>query len=318
MGELTFPQNSFKIDRRIGERFILLLAFILFFQLFVLGQIASSPDDLTITIDDAPEMQVIAFSKTVIIKKHAKEVLVWGGDIIVEGRVDGDVAAIGGSVIQKEGAFIGGDIIVFGGAYRPESRDPLRAEGKETVMFGMFEEELRSLAQNPSQIFSPTFSLAFLAQRLLSVLFWFIVTLAVTTIAPGAVSRAIVRFNLSTLNVLAFGFLGLALTTIGVIASLGLLPDYLSAILGLMAFVLMMLAYGFGRVTLQVSAGKFVQKHLLSDRHQSETLAIFIGVLLWTILLSVPYVWTLALLTLFASGLGLVLTARSVNGWSTR
>lgn len=266
-------------------------------------------------IDEAPEMEVLAFGKTVIVKKQAKGVFTWGGDVIVEGRVEGDVAAIGGSVIQKEGSFIGGEVIVFGGTYRPVDAAPLRGEGKETVVFGVFQDELREMAQNPANIFSPSFSLAFLAQRLLSVLFWFIVSLALTTLAPGAVSRAIARFQLSTLKVIAIGFFAFLATTIGVVASFSVLPDYVSVVLGLMAFFLLALAYVFGRVALQVSVGKALQKYLFSEGRQSETLAILLGVLVWTLLLSIPYVWTLAILALFSAGIGLVLTARSPNGW---
>jgi hypothetical protein len=261
-------------------------------------------------------MQVIAVSRTVIIRGHAKEVFVWGGDVIIEGRVDGDVAAIGGSIIQKEQGFIGGDVIVFGGTYRPESQTPLRNPGKETVMFGMFENELRDMAQNPSQILSPTITPVFIAQRILSILFWFVVTLAVATIAPGAVSRAIARFQLSTIKVIGLGLAGFAGMTVFAVVGLGILPDYISAVVGLMAFILLTLAYGFGRVALQVSAGKLLQKHLLSQSNQSETLAILIGVVLWTILLSVPYLWTLALVVLFAAGIGLVLTARRPRVWN--
>ena len=87
------------------------------------------------------------------------------------------------------------------------------------------------------------------------------------------------------------------------------------AILGLMVFVLLLLAYIFGRVALNVSFGKLLQKHLLSENNQSETLAIFIGVVIWTVLLSIPYLWTFALLALFSAGIGLVLTARTPNTW---
>jgi hypothetical protein len=82
-----------------------------------------------------------------------------------------------------------------------------------------------------------------------------------------------------------------------------------------MAFVLLMLAYVFGRVALQLSVGKFLQKNLLPNGNRSETIAILFGVLFWTVLLSVPYLWTLAVLSLFVAGLGLVLTARSANVW---
>ncbi len=277
--------------------------------------ITSGSNNETIIIEEAKDREVFSFGKNVVVKQGAKGVFAFGGDVIIEGAVEGDVATIGGSIIQKENAFIGGDVIIFGGTYRPESKNPLRNVGKETVMYAGYEEELRNLTQNPSQLFSPTFSWAFLAQRLLSVLFWFIVTLTFATLAPGAVSRAIVRFQLSNLKVIGIGFLIFVVTTFGVIASLSFLPNYVSAIVSLMAFILLMLAYVFGRVTLQVSIGKFLLKRFLPESKQSETLAILIGVFVWTIFLSIPYFWTFALLILMSSSIGLIITARTTDNW---
>jgi hypothetical protein len=304
-------------DQRIPQLLLLWGVIIVCFAqiLYGQGQTVSSVDEKTIVIDDAPEMEVFAFGKSVVIKNRAKSVFAFGGNILIEGQVEGDVGVLGGSLIQKEGAFIGGDIIVIGGTYRAESQNPRRAEDKQTIMFGMFEEEIRGLAENPTQIFSPTFSLAFVAQRVLSVLFWFVVSLGLTTLAPGAVSRAITRFQLSTTKVIGIGFLAFLVTMICIVGSLSFLPSYINAIFGLMAVVLLMLAYVFGRVTLQVSIGKIVQKYFFSEKNRSETLAILIGVLVWTTLLSVPYIWTFGVLALFSAGIGLVLTARSANGW---
>lgn len=274
-----------------------------------------TPDENTLIIEDAPEMEVFSFGKTVIIKKQAKGVLSFGGDVIIEGTVSGDVATVGGSVTQKEGAFIGGDVIVFGGTYRSEAANPKRTEGKETIVFGIFEEEFRKMAQDPTQIFSPTLSVSFFVSRILSILFWFIVSLGFTTIAPGAVSRAVARFQLSTLKVFALGFFAFVLTLIASIGSLSVLPNYLSAVIYIMIFVLLLLAYIFGRVALQVSLGKFLQKTLFGDKYHSETLTIFIGVAAWTILLSIPYLWTFGIFAVFAVGVGLILTARSSEGW---
>ena len=294
-----------------GFIFIFLAAFTLYAQ----TSIATEPDQKTLVIEDAKDSDVFSFGKTVIVKQHAKGVLAFGGDVIVEGRVDGDVATIGGSIIQKETAFIGGDVIAFGGTYRPESKNPLRNSDKETIMFAGYEEELRNLTQNPSQIFAPNFSLGFLAQRILLLLFWFVISLALTTIAPGAVSRAVARFQLSTLKVFAFGSVGFIVTVTTVMFSLSFLPDYVYAIVILMAFVLLLLSFVFGRVALQVSTGKQIQKLLLPDNKHSETVALFIGAFVWTLLLSIPYLWMFALIALIAASLGLVLTARSTNGW---
>jgi hypothetical protein len=281
-------------------------------------QISTTPDEKTLIVEDAPEMEVYALGKSVIVKQRAKGVLAFGGDVIVEGRVDGDVAAIGGSIIQKQDAYVGGDIIVFGGTYKPESKEPLREPGKETVMFGAFEDELRDVAQKPTQIFSPSLTLSFFAQRLLSLLFWFIVSLGLTTIAPGAVSRAIARLQLSSLKVTALGIATFVGLLIAVIASFRVLPDYLGAIVGLMVFMLLLLAYVYGRVAIQVSIGKTIQKYIFGERNRSETVAILLGVIACTLLLSLPYVWLFVLIGLFIGSIGLVVTARVKPSWSRR
>jgi len=270
----------------------------------------SSVQESTIEIDDAPEMEVIGVSKTVVIKKHAKAVFVFGGDVVVEGRVDGDVGVIGGNVIQKEGGSIGGDVIVIGGGYRPEAVKPLRDAGKQTLVFGIFEDELRELGSDPTSILSPSLSPAFFAQRILSVLFWFAVAFAFSYIAPGAVSRAIVRTDLHTVRVAGFGLAGLITAVVIVIASLSFLPDYLGAVVWLMIFALLMLAYLFGRIVLQLYIGKWMQRRVWATRSYPDSVAILIGTVFWTLLLSIPYVWTLTLLALFAFGVGLVLTGR--------
>jgi len=285
------------------------------FVIFSQTQLSTSDDGTTITVEDAPDMEVVAFGKSVIVKNRAKGVLAIGGDVTVEGSVSGDVATVGGSIVQESGAYIGGDVIAFGGAYKPKSEAPLREAGKETVMFGMFEDELRNMAKNPAEILSPSLSVSFVAQRIISVLFWFIVSFGLTTLAPGSISRAIARFQLSTLKIAVIGTIALVVMIVGVIGSVNSLPDYLSVSLWLMAFVLLMLAYVFGRVALQLSVGKLLQKSLLPAGNRSETLAILLGVLFWTLLLSLPYIWTLAIISLFIAGLGLVLTACTPTSW---
>ena len=293
----------------LGFVFVLLAVISIYSQ----TQTISRTDENTITVENS-QSEVYSFGKNVIVKGKSQGVLAFGGDVIVEGTVDGDVATIGGSIIQKENASIGGDVIIFGGTYRPESKNPLRNADKETVMIAVFEDELRNLTQNPSQLFSPTFSVAFLAQRILSILFWFVLSLALTTISPGAVSRAIMRFRLSTLKIVAIGFFSFVGTTVGVMACLNFLPNYINAIVVFMVFLLLILAYVFGRVALQLIIGKQLQKQFLPESKQSETLAILIGVIVWTTFLSIPYLWIFALIALISASIGLVLTARSSSG----
>lgn len=305
------PSRHHPFDLRILFAAIVL---VLTGAVFSYSQISAASAE-TFTVDDVPDQEVVCYGKTVIVKTRAKGVLAIGGDVIVEGRVSGDVAAVGGSVIQKDGAYIGGDVFAVGGSYKPENANPLREEGRETVMIAGYEEEIRDLAQNPTSLFSPHFSLTFLAWRIFSVLFWFVLSIGFTTLAPGAVSRAIARVNLSALKVVALGALAFMITTVGAVAGLTIFPNPVGVFVWMMAFILLMLAYVFGRVALNVFLGKFLHKYLFSDRNNSEALAILIGVLAWTILLSIPYIWPLALFALFSTGVGLVLTARSQSSW---
>ena len=282
--------------------------------IFAESQFETDQAGTTLTIGDAPEMEFVAYGKTVIVKKRAKGVLTFGGDIIVEGEVSGDVAAVGGTITQKKNAYIGGDVFVIGGKYLPEDPSPRREAGKETVMYAGYEDEVRNLTQNPGQLLTPTYDAGFFAWRLVSILFWFVITYALAIIAPGAVGKSIARFQLSTLKVMAFGLFSFAVTTILIAVVALTLPGYLSAVLGLMAFVLVMLAYVFGRVVLNLSLGKLISKRLFPNT-RSESLAAVIGVAAWTVVLSIPYAWPVILIGLFGAGIGLVLTARANQSW---
>lgn len=278
-------------------------------------EISTSEDDKTVTVQDAPDQEVYVFGKSVIVKKRAKGVLAIGGDIYVEGDVDDYVATIGGNVIQKEGGSVGGDVIVIGGSYKPESQNPARGAGKQTIVIAVFEEQFRDIAQNPSHLIAPSITWAFVAQRLLLALFWFIISIIATTVAPGAVGRAVARLNLFPLKILAYGSLAFVLTMVAIVGSATVLPDYLSITVSLMGIALLFFGSVFGRVALQVSYGKMIQKHFLSEKNRSETLSTLLGVLFWTLLLSIPYLWLIALFVVFAAGIGLILTARSPAGW---
>ncbi len=271
----------------------------------------------TIVVESAPEEEIIAFAKTVIVKERARGVLVFGGEAIIEGHVSGDVAVIGGSVIQREDAFIGGDIFVIGGRYKADAREPKRGKARETLVFAGYEDELRAYAQNPSLLFSPTFSWSFLIQRLFSLFFWFAVGVLTTLISPGAVSRAVLRYRLAPLNIYALGSAGFVLTTVGVISSVGIFPGFISGLIGIMAFVLIIMAYVFGRVVLQVTFGKWIIRLFRPNSKPAETLTIFIGALFWTVMLSLPYVWVAALFALFSASIGLILTVRRNLSWKS-
>lgn len=214
----------------------------------------------TLVIDKVDEKELIALGKNVLVKNRVKGVLVFGGDVTIEGSVEGDVATIGGSVFQKKGAYIGGDVIVFGGNYLYEDEKPLRANDKQTIIYAAYEEELRNLARNPTDIFTTTISFAFILQRLISVLFWFLISLVLTSIASSTISQFITRLRIYPTRVFMAGALAFFLSLFLIMAAISIFPAYVSAIIVLVILLVLVVSYIFGRVTLQLVIGKWCKK----------------------------------------------------------
>jgi hypothetical protein len=276
------------------------------------------PDDRApLVVEGLREYDVFGWGQSIVVRGQVKHgVMAFGGDVIVEGVVEGDVATIGGSVVEREGARIGGDVIVIGGSYRrsasgSEGRDPARA----SIMFEGFQPELRNIMRNPASALSPQWSLAYLGSRVLAVSFWFLASLVLTSITPGAISRAVTRLQLTNLRVAIIGFLGSILMTFGVVAGLSVLPTVIGALVGLTALMVLLLAYLFGRVAIQAATGQWLQRRFFPEKYRSESVALLTGTILWAILVSLPYVWPLVVAGLLVASLGLALTARYRVGW---
>lgn len=276
------------------------------------------PDDRApLVVEGVNTSDVFGWGQSVVVRGQVKRgVMAFGGDVIVEGVVEGDVATVGGSVVQRDGARIGGDVIVIGGAYRhgenaSAGRDPART----TVMFAGFEQELRSIMRNPASLLAPQWSVAYLGSRVLALLFWFIASLLLTAVTPGAISRAVTRLQLTNLRVAVIGFVGSILMTFGVAAGLSVLPTVIAALVGVAAFLLLVLAYLFGRVAIQAATGQWLQRKLFPEKYRSESVALLAGAIFWATILSLPYVWPLVAAGLLVASLGLALTARYRVGW---
>jgi len=83
-----------------------------------------------------------------------------------------------------------------------------------------------------------------------------------------------------------------------------------------MTVILLLLAYVFGRVTLQAFIGKWLLKRMTaSGSKQSEALALLLGSFICTVLISLPYLWTFAIFVMLIVSVGLVLTGFFGGGW---
>ena len=263
-----------------------------------------------VLIEGSYASDVFGLGRSVRVRGEVKNgALSFGGDVIIEGRVEGDVAAFGGSVVQMPGSYVGGDVMVIGGEYRHEGDAVHNASGR-TFLFAGYERELRELARNPASILTPEFSLAFLGWRLLAVLFWFVASVALTSVSPGAVGRAAARLQLTLRHVALIGLVGAFVVGAGVAASLNYLPGALSALVFVTATLLLLLSYLFGRVVVHAATGRWLQRMLLREERRSESVALLLGATFWAVALALPYVWPFLVLCLVVVSLGLALTAR--------
>src|SRR5439155_11697383 len=198
-------------------------------------------------IEGAVNTTVFGMGQSIRITGTVKEgAIAFGGDVIVEGAVDGDVAAIGGSVIQREGSRIGGDVIVLGGIYHHGKAAPGRDPQSVTIMYAGYEDQLRKVMRDPFGLLRPQFTAAFFGTRLLAILVWFIISLALTAVMPNTVSRAVARLQLTSLRVAIISLVGSIAVGLGVPLLLLVLPSILGAVVLIVALLLVLVSSLFG------------------------------------------------------------------------
>jgi hypothetical protein len=171
------------------------------------------------------------------------------------------------------------------------------------------------MMRNPKDLLAPHWSAAYIGLRILAVLFWFIVSLALTAAMPGTISRGIARLQLTLGRVAIIGVVGSFIIGPGAILSLHYLPYTISVLIGLMALLLVVVALLFGRVIIYAATGRWLQRTLLKNGSNSEAAALLLGTTFWIVLSSLPYIWPLVLTVLLVTSIGLALTARYRVGW---
>ena len=305
----NLPLRSFDLNR-----FFALLAWVLL--LVGVASAQNATDEKMMVISGTYKGPVVAVGSSVKITGTAPEAVSLGGDVIVEGIVEGDVAAIGGSVIQRPGSRIGGDVMVLGGSYRPEDTVPNRKPGAVTMMYAGYEQELREMMRNPTGIFSPRFTPTYLGTRLLVVLFWFLVALGFTAAMPNTISRGVARLQLTSIRVALIGLVGVVVVFGGVLLCLRVMPEPISVVVGLLALMLWLVAGLFGRVILYAATGRWIQRKYAHLGKNSEAVALLLGTSFWVLLTSLPYIWPFMATFILIISFGLALTARYKPGWN--
>ena len=310
----TFPFALNKLDP--NRIFAMLMWALLLFGVASVASAQNGHDENVVVIEGVNEGTVFGLGNSIRITGTVKHgAMGLGGDVIVEGVVEGDVATIGGSVIQLAGSRIGGDVIVLGGTYRAADTPANRNRAAKTMMYAGYEQELRDMMRNPSGLFTPRWTPTYLGTRLLVVLFWFIVSLALTAVMPGTISRGVARLQTTSLRVAAIGVIGVVVLFVGVPLCLWIMPETIGVVIGLLALLLLLVAGLFGRVILYAATGRWLQRKYIPVGKNSEAVALLLGSSFWVLLTSLPYIWPVVAAFLLIVSFGLALTARYRVNW---
>ncbi|HEX2271018.1 MAG TPA: hypothetical protein VHH35_15845 [Pyrinomonadaceae bacterium] len=316
--QIQLPQLAPALTRFGLTRLVALVMWLLVLMTAVYAQSSNTPkaEEKVVHVNGVVDSTVFGIGNSVRITGLVKQgAMSLGGDVIVEGEVEGDVATIGGDVIQLPGSRIGGDVIVVGGTYRAEGTGGDRNPAAVTIMYAGYQEELRDIMRNPTGLFCPRWTPAYFGTRFLVVLFWFIVSLALTAVMPGTISRGVARLQLTSLRVAIIGLIGLVIVFFGVMLSLWIMPEPVRVLIGLLALLLFLVASVFGRVILYAATGRWLQRKYVPAGKNSEAVALLLGTGFWVLLTSLPYVWPFMAAFILIISFGLALTARYRVGW---
>jgi hypothetical protein len=315
--QIPVPQIPAALRKFGVTRLFALFVWLLVLMGAVYAQTTATPtaEEKVVLVNGVTDSTVFGIGSSVRVTGTVKQgAMACGGDVIVEGVVEGDVATIGGDVIQRAGSRIGGDVIVLGGTYHA---DPSAQRSGKTIMYAGYQQELRDMMRDPTGLLTPRWSPTFLGTRLLVVLFWFIVSLALTAVMPGTISRGVARLQLTSLRVATIGFIGVVVLFSSVGLTLWSMPEPIRVLVGLLALLLLLIASVFGRVVLYAATGRWLQRKYVNVGKNSEAVALLLGTGFWVLLTSLPYVWPFVAVAILIISFGLALTARYRVGWKS-
>jgi hypothetical protein len=233
-------------------------------------------------------------------------ILVLGNDAVIAGRVEGNATAIGGSIIQEASGLIGGDVIVVGGNYSRASEAPPLSPEAQTVVIREYGDYFREAFQHPwRRLFIPEVTPLYIGQRVLGLLFYFLISLLLIALVPTQLTRAIQVLKQSYLSVSLIGLTGVLLFILGLFLLIRSLPIELAATITLFVSLLLFGAYFFGSLAVHLLVGRWVQGRLRRGSDRSNINALLYGMAVFAVIFSLPVVGMLTALGLVILSFGI-------------
>ena len=261
---------------------------------------------------------VIAFGGNVVVEGRVKQsVVVFGGTIIVSGEVGEAVVGIGSSVTLKPTAVIRGDVVSIGGRLEKEPGCSITGD---TVYFKASEFGSRIFKQGLFKgIFAfPLFPILLII-KLIGIFLWFIAALVVAALFPRPIARAAAAVRESFWPVFGTGLLAIVIFS-GLAIFAALLCFILIGIpIAIALFWAGLIVKIFGRVVLFYVLGESLLR-AFGAKNVRAVGASLMGLLIVSFVGFIPFVGFLFTLVLSILGWGAVIRTKfgTTDNWLGR
>ena len=282
--------------------FILLLIFLIYAPLH--AQTVVVQKDIFVAEDEV-QKNVVSFGGDIVIKGKVKEsVVAVGGTIIVEGEVGEVVLGFGSQITLKSSASVKGDVVAIGGTIEKEPGTTVKGD---TVFFKIESfKDLFGFLSGGS--FAPLIPFLIII-KLITIFIWFILAVALVAIFPKQVSFASSQIRKSFWPVCGTGLLALIIF-IGLVIFAALLSLILIGIPILVALILVAIIIKiFGRVIMFFFFGESLSR-AFGSKKPSPILTVIIGLIFVEFIGFIPIISSLFFLVLSIIGWGVVIRTK--------
>jgi len=240
-------------------------------------------EDVFVAKDEVQD-NVIAFGGNVTIEGRVKEsVIAFGGTIILSGEVGDSVVGIGSVITLRSTAVVKGDVVSLGGAL---NKEPGCVIGGDTVYF-KGGEMISKLFRGG--LFSFPLMPIILALKLISMFIWLLLAIVIAAVFPRQLSLASSQIRAAFWPVVGLGIVALILFT-----GLVIICALLSLVLIGIPFLLFLIAAGlvikiFGTVVLFYFFGESIGK-AFGSKTVTPLAAVMLGLILISFIKFIPII----------------------------
>lgn len=284
------------------------LAFILLFMISGLlplhGQQCFSVTEDIYIAEDEVQKNVVSFGGKVVIEGEVREmVIAFGCEVIISGEVGDSVVGFGSDITLKSSAVIDGDVVALGGTLEKEIGCLI---GGDTISFKGFEDLADFLGEGLTGALIPLI----IFFKLVSVFITFLLALLVTALFPRQITFASAQVRKSFWPVVGTGVLSIIIY-FGLVIFATLLSFVLIGIPLLIALIIIgFIIKLFGRVFLFY----FFGESLIQAFNKNSKVSAFGGMILGFIFVSfisfIPFIGGLFMFCLSIIGWGIVIRTK--------